>query len=190
MVQAIDVAAAQGCGHLVLTVGGRSERAAQRMFALPEVAFIQIGPFFGAALRQCQINRIERVSLVGMIGKLAKFAGGHESVHSTVSSQDFALLARLAAKAGVDPALNERILGANTAQEVAQLVTAWPAFFALLCEQAWHFGTSLLGNSYFEVVLTGIDGQVRGRYPAALSKPRVEVLRNPRLRISSPGSAW
>ncbi len=100
VIQAIDVAAAQGCKHLVVTVGGRSERSAQAMFALPEVAFIQIGPFFGAALKHCQAAGIQRVSLVAMIGKLAKFAGGNESVHSTASRQDFAFLARLAAQAG------------------------------------------------------------------------------------------
>ena len=69
MVQAIDVAVAQGCKHLVLTVGGRSERAAQKLFALPEVAFIQIGPFFGDALRHCKKSGATHISLVAMIGK-------------------------------------------------------------------------------------------------------------------------
>jgi cobalt-precorrin-5B (C1)-methyltransferase len=166
VVQAIDVAAAQGCQHLALTVGGRSERAAQALFALPEVAFVQMGPFFGAALRQCAQVGIERVSLVGMIGKLAKFAGGHESVHSTASSQDFALLARLAAAAGADPALGAHIHTANTAQEVAELVgRSWPNFFTLLCQEAWNVGRSLVGNGLLEIVLTGIEGQVLGRYP-------------------------
>lgn len=165
VVQAIDVAAAQGCRHLVLTVGGRSERAAQRLFGLPEVAFIQMGPFFGAALRQCKKNRIERVSLVGMIGKLAKFAGGNESVHSTASCQDFALLARLATKAGADPSLNARMLGANTAQEVADLVTPWPGFFTLLCQAAWSFGRTLNGKGNLEVLLLGVQGELLGRYP-------------------------
>ena len=47
VVQNIDVAVAQGCEHLIFTVGGRGESFAQRLFALPEIAFVQIGDFFG-----------------------------------------------------------------------------------------------------------------------------------------------
>jgi cobalt-precorrin-5B (C1)-methyltransferase len=166
VIQAIDVAAAQGCKHLVLTVGGRSERSAQSLYALPEVAFIQIGPFFGAALKHCQAAGIERVSIVAMIGKLAKFAGGNESVHSTASRQDFDFLARLAAQAGADAGLLERIAVANTAQEVAQMLAHQRVFFALLCEQAWQFARSLLGATEVDVVLVGINGEVLGKCPA------------------------
>jgi cobalamin biosynthesis protein CbiD len=42
---------AQQCEHLVFTVGSRGERFAQRLFALPEIAFVQIADFFGLALR-------------------------------------------------------------------------------------------------------------------------------------------
>ncbi len=167
VVQAIDVAAAQGCKHLVLTVGGRSERAAQKRFSLPEVAFIQIGPFFGDALRHCKKNGIEKVSLAAMIGKLAKFAAGNESVHSTVSSQDFEFLARLAREAGADTGLCARIAGANTAQEVAELVSQpLPIFFNLLCEHAWHFGHSLAGDfCVLEILLTGVHGEILAAEP-------------------------
>jgi cobalt-precorrin-5B (C1)-methyltransferase len=167
VVQAIDVAVAQGCKHLVLTVGGRSERAAQKLFSLPEVAFIQIGPFFGAALRHCKKNGVEKISLAAMIGKLAKFAAGNESVHSTASSQDFDFLGRLAKEAGADADLIARIAGANTAQEVAELVhQPLPHFFTLLCEQAWRFGHSVAGDSCsLEILLTGVHGEILGRYP-------------------------
>jgi cobalt-precorrin-5B (C1)-methyltransferase len=163
VIQAIDVAAAQECKHLVLTVGGRSERFAQAMYTLPEVAFIQIGPFFGAALKHCRAAGIERVSIVAMIGKLAKFAGGNESVHSTASRQDFDFLACLAAKAGADAEMLGRIAVANTAQEVAQLLALRPSFFTLLCERAWQFARSLLGNGALDIVLVGINGEVLGK---------------------------
>jgi cobalt-precorrin-5B (C1)-methyltransferase len=167
VVQAIDVAAAQGCRHLVLTVGGRSERAAQKIFTLPEVAFIQIGPFFGAALRQCASAGIARVSLAAMIGKLAKFAAGNESVHSTAGRQDFAFLARLAATAGADSPLCDRVGAANTAQEVAGLLgPAGPAFFAMLSEEAWRFGRTFFRGE-LEVLLMGVHGDILGRSPSA-----------------------
>jgi cobalt-precorrin-5B (C1)-methyltransferase len=167
VIQAIDVAAAQGCKHLVLTVGGRSERSAQAIYALPEVAFIRIGPFFGPALKHCRTAGIERVSIVAMIGKLAKFAGGNESVHSTASRQDFDFLARLAAQAGADAEVLQRIAVANTAQEVAQLLANQAVFFTLLCERAWEFGRSLLGAACLDIVLVGINGEVMGRHSMA-----------------------
>ena len=46
----IDVAVAQGCAHLIFTVGGRGESFVQRLFALPEIAFVQIGDF---SVRRC-----------------------------------------------------------------------------------------------------------------------------------------
>jgi len=165
VVQAIDVAVAQGCKHLVLTVGGRSEQAAQKIFAVPEVSYIQIGPFFGDALRHCEKSRVARVSLVAMIGKLAKFAGGNESVHSTASSQDFHFLAGLARAAGADQSLIDRVLAANTAQEIAGFMgSSHSVFFTLLCEKAWQFGRSFYNQGFFEVLLTGINGDILGRF--------------------------
>src|SRR6516164_9147106 len=43
--QEIDVAVAQGLKELVLTVGARGERLAQKLWPMPAEAFIQIGPF-------------------------------------------------------------------------------------------------------------------------------------------------
>jgi cobalt-precorrin-5B (C1)-methyltransferase len=168
VVQSIDVAAAQGCRHLVLTVGARGERTARQMFALPDDAFIQIGPFFADALRHCVQAGIAKVSLVAMIGKLAKFAAGNESVHSTTSAQDFAFLARIAHDSGADDDLLARIRAANTAQEVAEMIAAagHASFFSRLCEQAWSFARSLAGEALsVEVLLTGTASEILGRYP-------------------------
>src|SRR4051794_19864259 len=114
--QEIDVAVAQGRRDLVLTVGERGERFARKLFPRPEEAFVQIGPFFGDALRHCAKAGVQRVTLASMVGKLAKFAAGHESVHSTNSAQDFAFLAEVARSAGGGAELLERVRGCNTAQ--------------------------------------------------------------------------
>src|SRR6478735_4187606 len=51
--QAVSVMAAQGCRTLVLATGGRTERGAMRLLPhLPEVAFVEVGDFTGAALRR------------------------------------------------------------------------------------------------------------------------------------------
>jgi cobalt-precorrin-5B (C1)-methyltransferase len=173
--QEIDVAAAQGLKQLVLTVGARGERLARSLFPLPEEAFVQIGPFFGDALRHCARAGIERVILAAMIGKLAKFAAGNESVHSTSSSQDFAFLAETARAAGARAELAERIRRANTAQEAADMVAAdGPReFFSLLCRKAWDFAVSIGGRSLaLEVCLTGQAGGLLDRYSGPLPAVR------------------
>lgn len=171
VVQNIDVAVAQQCQHLVFTVGGRGERFAQRLFDLPEIAFVQIADFFGLALRHAATARVGRVSLVSMIGKLAKFAAGNESVHSRESTQDFAFLGALAGMAGAGEALVRQVRAANTAQEVSDLMTAagLPTFHELVCQTAWTYARSLTQGAYpLEVLLLGRAGEVLGRYPQAV----------------------
>ena len=166
--QEIDVAVAQGAKDLVLAVGARGERLARQLIPLPEEAFVQMGPFFGEALRHCARAGVERVTLVAMIGKLAKFAAGNESVHSTNSSQDFAFLADAARSAGADAALVEQIAGANTAQEVSELASeaGLHEFFDALCKRAWEFAdTFLRGALTLDIYLTSQDGKDLAHYP-------------------------
>ena len=168
VVQAIDVAAAQAAKQLVFTVGGRGERIARGLFDVPEVAYVQIGPFFGDALTRCVEARIERVSLVAMIGKLAKFAAGNASVHSTQSRQDFDFLAELTQSCGGSEELVSRVRSSNTGQEVATLIQAagLNGFFDLLCQRAWKFAQTFSHGAFeLEVLVTGLGEEVHGRYP-------------------------
>jgi cobalt-precorrin-5B (C1)-methyltransferase len=168
VVQNIDVAVAQGCDHLVFIVGGRGERFARQLFHLPDIAFVQIGDFFGKAFRHGVTAGVQRVTLAAMIGKLAKFAAGNESVHSNESAQDFRFLAMLAREAGAGEVLLSRIRYANTAQQVLDLVctAGLTDFLDLLCRHAWHVATSLTHAAYpVRVLLLGKQGEVLGRYP-------------------------
>ena len=169
VIQNIDVAVAQGCAHLIFTVGGRGESFAQRLFALPDIAFVQIGDFFGNALRHAAAAGASHVTLAALIGKLAKFAAGHELVHSQSSSQDFELLSRVAHTACAEAALVTQIRHANTAQEASELMVeaGIAAFHDLLCQAAWQYATSLTQSAYaLEVLLLGRHGEVLGRHPA------------------------
>jgi cobalt-precorrin-5B (C1)-methyltransferase len=166
--QEIDVAVAQGLRELVLTVGARGERLARRQFQLPEEAFIEIGPFFGEALRYSARAGASRVTLISMIGKLAKFAAGNESVHSTASRQDFAFLAEIARTVGADARLIEDIGRANTAQEVSAMMIdrGLGSFHPAICRRAWEFAATLVGSTpSVEVNLMSQDGAILGRYP-------------------------
>ena len=168
VVQNIDVAVAQQCEHLVFTVGGRGERFAQRLFALSEIAFVQIADFFGLALRHAATAGVRRVTLASMIGKLAKFAAGNESAHSRESTQDFAFLGDLARRAGAEERLVQQVHGANTAQEVSELMVeaGLTTFHDLVCQTAWTYAVSLTQQAYpLEVLLLGRAGEVLGSYP-------------------------
>jgi len=165
VLQNIDVAIAQGCEQLVFTVGGRGEHFAQRLFAFPDIAFVQIGDFFGQAVRHAATAGAQHVILASMIGKLAKFAAGHELVHSKHNSQDFNFLGELARRAGAAEPLVRRAGGANTAQEVSELMAeaGVQTFHDLLCRAAWEYATSLMHGAYtLEVVVLGKAGEVLG----------------------------
>ncbi len=166
--QNIDVAVAQGCKQVIFTVGGRGERFAQRLFALPEIAFIQIGGFFGESLCHAGKAGVEQVTLAVMSGKLAKFAAGNPSVHSKDSTQDFQFLGEIAREAGASEEVIEQIVQANTAREVSGLVqqTGLYAFYHLLCQKAWHYAQSFIHNAYrLDILLLGEEGEILGCYP-------------------------
>lgn len=91
--QAVSVMAAQGCPTLVLATGGRTERAAMALREdLPDVAFVEVGDFTGAAIRRAIEHGLDEVLFVGMIGKLTKLASGVLMTHYTRSKVDTGLL--------------------------------------------------------------------------------------------------
>jgi cobalt-precorrin-5B (C1)-methyltransferase len=136
--QAIDVAAAQGFDTVVLTTGGRTDAAAQRLLPLlPPVCFIEVGDFTGYALRRASGHGLARLVFVGMAGKLAKLAAGILMTHWTRSKVDPGLLGEMVAEAGADSALVDAVMGANTARHAFELWTAAGLTRAgdLLCER-------------------------------------------------------
>jgi len=120
--QAVDVLAAQGGDTVVLATGGRTEQAAMKILPqLPEVCFVEVGDFTGAALRRAVAHRLGRVVFVGMAGKLTKLAAGILMTHYTRSKVDTALLGDITRTAGGPGDLAERVEQANTARHAAEL---------------------------------------------------------------------
>jgi cobalt-precorrin-5B (C1)-methyltransferase len=118
VVQAVDVMAAQGEPTLVLATGGRTEKAAMRLLPdLPEVCFVEVGDFTGAALRRAADAGLRDVVFVGMAGKLTKLAGGVLMTHYTRSKVDLQVLVDLTP----DPAVAARVQEANTARHAYEL---------------------------------------------------------------------
>jgi cobalt-precorrin-5B (C1)-methyltransferase len=169
--QGIDVAAAQGARHLVLTTGGRSENYARRLLPdLPEAAFVQMGDFVGFALACCAERGIPQVTICGMIGKLSKLADGRRQTHAAGSRVNTALLGRLARAKGADKALAAEIGAANTARHAMELAEAGgvPGRADAVAERAARFAERFAGGGVsVEVVLTDFEGVVLGRHPAA-----------------------
>lgn len=122
VIQAIQLAHADGLEDLVFTTGGRSEQYAMRLLPhLPESAFIQVGDYVGIGLRHAVRNQMRRVYIVAMMGKLSKMADGRMMTHASASEVNMELLARLAAQLGASPEQITEIQGANTARHVLEI---------------------------------------------------------------------
>jgi cobalt-precorrin-5B (C1)-methyltransferase len=120
--QAVSVMAAQGERTLVLCTGGRTERGAMALLPdLPEVCFVEVGDFTGAALRRATEAGLTRLVFVGMAGKLAKLAAGVLMTHYTRSAVDLGLLGEVTTAAGGSQALANEVVAANTGRHAYEL---------------------------------------------------------------------
>ncbi len=120
--QAISVMAAQGEPTLVLCTGGRTEKGAMKLLPeLPEVCFVEVGDFTGAALRQAVESGLRRVVFVGMVGKLTKLASGVLMTHYTRSKVDVVLLADVTRAVGGSDDIAAEVAEANTARHAYEI---------------------------------------------------------------------
>jgi cobalt-precorrin-5B (C1)-methyltransferase len=122
--QAVAVLSAQGEQSLVLCTGGRTEKGAMGLLhGLPDVCFVEVGDFTGAALRRAVQHGVGRVIFVGMAGKLTKLAAGVLMTHYTRSKVSTGLLGEITRAAGGDEELTARVAEANTARHAVELWT-------------------------------------------------------------------
>ncbi|MFC3883957.1 cobalt-precorrin-5B (C(1))-methyltransferase [Bacillus songklensis] len=167
IVQAISVAKAGGCDHVVITTGGRSEKLGMQQYPdLPEEAFIEMGDFVGFTLKECKRQGIKRVSMVGMMGKFSKVAQGVMMVHSKSAPVDFNFLASVAREAGADGELCEQVLNANTASQVGDLMmeSGLVEFFQKLCDCCCLNGLKeIRGGLEIETSLYTLKGALLGK---------------------------
>jgi len=165
--QAVDVAAANGVDHVLLSTGGRSERFSQALFpALPELAVVEMGEFTGHALKRCAARGIRQATLAGMIGKLSKIAQGHFMTHVAGNQVDPAFLAGIAREAGATQEVVSDIRAANTARHAQELVVAagLPAFFSGVCRRVSAGCAELVRDAVaVDTVLFDFEGHVLGR---------------------------
>ncbi|MER7334299.1 MULTISPECIES: cobalt-precorrin-5B (C(1))-methyltransferase [unclassified Micromonospora] len=151
VVQAVHVMAAQGERTVVLCTGGRTERAARALLPeLPEVCFVEVGDFTGAAVTAAVGDGMTGVVFVGMAGKLAKLAAGILMTHYTRSKVDLSLLGDVTAEAGGDPDLVAAVVAANTGRHAYELWEAAGLLGAagdLLCRRVRQVLLRFAGNA-------------------------------------------
>ena len=165
--QAVSVAKATGCDHLVLTTGGRSEKYAMAQYpALSEEAFIEMGDFVGFALKSCKKQNIVKVSLVGMMGKFSKVAQGVMMVHSKSASINFEFMAQLAKDIGADAETIREVAEANTASQVGEIMSTkgYTAFFDHLCKACCYSSLHhVKGGMEMATSIYSMHGHLLGR---------------------------
>ncbi|HEX2173689.1 MAG TPA: cobalt-precorrin-5B (C(1))-methyltransferase [Dehalococcoidia bacterium] len=170
VLQAIDVAAANGVEEIVLSTGGRSERFAARLIHLPEIAYVEMGEFTGHALKQAVKRHLRKVYLAGMVGKFSKIAQGHFMTHVAGNQVDPHYLADLAYACGATEDLRDRIRNANTARHFQELILAERgprSVFDAICAEVCRRSVDLVrGQIAVEALLFDFDGTVLGRAAA------------------------
>ncbi len=162
VVQQVDVAAAQGCDHIVLSTGGRTDAAAQRLLpGLPPVCFVEVGDFTGIALRRAAGAGMARATFVGMAGKITKLAAGVLMTHYRRSRVDGLLLEEVARSTGAGPEVVEAATATATARFFTETcVTAGRLEpLAELCRRAAEACQSFVHHALtVEVVMVDFDG--------------------------------
>lgn len=111
----IDVARAAGLDHIAAATGTVSERAVQRLYALPDHALIDMGDFAGGTLKYLRRHPVAQLTLAGGFAKMAKLAAGQLDLHSSKSQVNPALLCEILASAGADDGTLAVARGAETA---------------------------------------------------------------------------
>ena len=165
----IDVAAANDIPHMVITTGTQSENFAKRLMELPDMSYVNVGIFTGAALKRCVQRGIPRATLVGMIGKFSKIAQGYFVTHVAGNKVDPVFLASLAAGCGASDDVQDEMRNAASGrhfQEIAiehNLMSVFDAVCELVCDEARKF----LGDNADDLIVDAIcfdfEGEILGK---------------------------
>lgn len=162
----IDVARANGIGHVIGATGSTSERAARRLHDLPDFAVLDMGDFAGGMLKYLRAHPVARLTVAGGFAKMAKLAQGALDLHSARSQVDHDWLARAAAALGLNQTVSERIRHANSALEALEITRRTPVDLPLhIAERALATCKGVLRDApvLVEVIVVARDGDILAR---------------------------
>lgn len=164
----IDVARAAGLDHVSGATGNTSEKAAQAYHGLSEIALIDMGDFVGGMLKYLRDHPVPKVTIAGGVAKMTKLAQGMLDVHSKRGLADLEALAKVAAEAGADDDLVERISSANTVmQAFAMAGESGLALGDHVATLAWKTAAKALKDPAIslEILVFDREGRLVGRTP-------------------------
>lgn len=119
---ALKVAQACGVRHVVLCTGTTSEAFAQKRYALPEEAFVQMADYIKFSLEFASHLGFERITTVCFIGKAIKIAQGLGQTHASQGAVDMEFLAELTEGSTSDNQLIENLRKANTGRHALEIL--------------------------------------------------------------------
>ena len=167
VVQAVEVAAQNSAGKVVMATGGRSERFAMQIFPeLSEVSFVELSVFTGDALKTCVAHGVESAVFVGMAGKMVKTAQGHMTTHVAGNQVDFEFLAQVCRDAEAPTPLVEAVANANTGRHFLELCQEYDFMppvqrvVDLALQSCQEFVRNQGGDMELEAILVDFDGAV------------------------------
>ena len=164
--QQIAVVSSMNDDSVVLTTGGRSEDFARKIIELPDHSFIQMGDFSGYTIKQCAKQKLKKAYVAGFIGKLAKMAAGVKQTHVKGGKVNMKFLSELAKRCNADSNTIGRILGANTARNVQEIIIEdkVDGFFDEVTKEACNQMRQHSEEKIpVEVILFDFDGKVLSR---------------------------
>ena len=122
IVKQISVIAAEGLKTVVLTTGGRSEKAARKLCPdLADEEFVRCGDYIGAGIKAAVKQKLDEVIIVTMIGKISKIANGDMHTHINASGIDINFISGVVCQITDDEQLLNEVKNANTARHVLEL---------------------------------------------------------------------
>ena len=159
----IDVARANGLGHVSGSTGSTSEKAVIARYDLPEIAMMDMGDFVGGMLKYMRRNPVANLTIAGGFAKMVKLGQGAIDLHSARSQVDFTALADLAAACGYD---HDMVANANSVLDVVQQGT--PEMRRKLANaiaaaaQKTALGVIAGAAVNIEILVVARDGQING----------------------------
>jgi cobalt-precorrin-5B (C1)-methyltransferase len=165
---AIDVAATNNIKHMVLATGLASEAFTKNHLDLPDMAYVGIGIFSGAALKRCVARGFTRATHVGMVGKFSKMAMGYFVTHVAGNKVDTTFLAGLAGQSGASKKLQKEMAATTSGRHFGELALANDqlSLFTLLSQMVCDESHKLLGDDADKLIVDAMcfdfDGTLLG----------------------------
>ena len=165
---AVDVAATNNINHMVLATGLASEAFTKNHLDLPDMAYVGIGIFSGAALKRCVARGFKRATHVGMVGKFSKMAMGYFVTHVAGNQVDTTFLAGLAGQCGASKNLQKEMAATTSGRHFGEIALANSqiSLFTLLSQMVCDESHKLLGDDASKLIVDAMcfnfDGTLLG----------------------------